>query len=267
MSHPPSICMEEWLQISKNHFSKITPHYDQGRAFEQGQSWAQEIQRYTLIKEADWVVDLGCGTGLLTTHFAGQLPGQVVGIEPSRAMLQQALQKERPANLHWLQGTAESLPVADRSVKAIFLSQVWHHLPDPERTAREMFRCLEPGGSLYIKTFSHEQIKARWDLREIFPELMPFMLEIYPDFSVIRALLKEVGFSEILSKSYYKDDAMHPSHMLSLMRQKAWSMFSFLSPEGSAEGEARLNTLISAGDQPVPYPEIHLLVIAHRQGA
>ncbi|HEX2995169.1 MAG TPA: class I SAM-dependent methyltransferase [Anaerolineales bacterium] len=179
----------------------------------------------------------------------------------------QALQKEKPANLRWMQGTAESLPFADQSVKAIFLSQVWHHLPDPKRAAREMFRCLALGGSLYIKTFSHEQIKARWDLREIFPELMPFMLEIYPDFPVIRALLEEVGFSAVLSKSYYKEDAVRPSHVLNLMRQKAWSMFSFLSPEGSAEGEARLNALIASGDQPVPYPEIHLLVIARQRGA
>jgi ubiquinone/menaquinone biosynthesis C-methylase UbiE len=267
MDRPHATRMEEWRRISQNHFSKITPHYDRGRAFEQGHPWAEEIQRHTPVNETDWMLDLGCGTGLLTTHFAEKLPGHVAGIEFSRAMLQQALQKEKTANLDWVQGAGESLPFANQSLKAIFLSQVWHHLPDPEYAAREMFRCLAPGGGLYIKTFSHDQIKARWDLREIFPELMPFMLGIYPDFPDIRSLLEGVGFSQVVSKSYHKEDVMRPSHMLSLMRQKAWSMFSFLSPEGGAEGEARLNALIAAGDQPVPYPEIHLLVIARRQGS
>ena len=57
---------------------------------------------------------------------------------------------------------------------------------------------------------------------------------------------------------------MLPSQMLKVMQEKAWSMFSFLSPEGEAQGEARLKSLIEAGDQPVLYPEVHLLVIARR---
>jgi hypothetical protein len=39
-------------------------------------------------------------------------------------------------------------------------------------------------------------------------------------------------------------------------------MFSYLGPEGSAEGEARLEALVASGDVPVPYPEVHMLVIA-----
>ena len=55
---------------------------------------------------------------------------------------------------------------------------------------------------------------------------------------------------------------MLPSQILTILRDKAWSMFSFLSPEGTAEGEARLEVLIADGNQPVSFPEVHLLVIA-----
>ena len=55
---------------------------------------------------------------------------------------------------------------------------------------------------------------------------------------------------------------MLPSQILTILREKAWSMFSFLSPEGTAEGEARLEALVAAGDAPVSFPEVHLLVIA-----
>ena len=129
----------------------------------------------------DWVLDAGSGTGLLSIQFARQVTGRVLGLEPSWAMLQQALRKDKPANLEWSQGISEKLPLANETLKAVFLSQVWHHLQDQNRAGQEFFRCLKRGGGLFIKTFSHDQIQARWDLRIIFPELMPLMLSIYPD--------------------------------------------------------------------------------------
>lgn len=264
MEQTSTISLEKWRQISKAHFSSITPYYDQGRAFEQGRPWVEEIQRNTPVGELDWVLDVGCGTGLFATEFSRQMKARVIGIDPARAMLRHALKKERPSNLNWSQGAAESLPFANETLQAVFLSQVWHHLIGQEGAGREFLRCLKSGGGLYIKTYSHAQLKARWDLREIFPELMPLMLQIYPDVSHMSTLLKEIGFSSVTTKSTSKEDFMRPSQMLKLMREKAWSMFSFLSPEGIAEGEARLNALIATGDQPVLYPEVHLLVIARR---
>ncbi|NOH01933.1 MAG: class I SAM-dependent methyltransferase [Chloroflexi bacterium] len=264
MEQTSNVSLEKWRQVSKEHFSKITPHYDQGRAFEQGQPPVEEIQRHTPVGEADWVLDVGTGTGLFAAHFARQMAGRVAGIDPARSMLRQALHKERTDKLNWLQGLAESLPFADGTLRVVFLSQVWHHLSVQERSGHEFFRCLKPGGGLYIKTYSHAQLKARWDLLEIFPELMPFMLSIYPDVPEMTAMLEGIGFAPVTSKSTFKEGFMRPSQMLTLMREKAWSMFSFLSPEGAAEGEARLESLAASGDQPVFYPEVHLLVVARR---
>jgi ubiquinone/menaquinone biosynthesis C-methylase UbiE len=177
-------------------------------------------------------------------------------------MLQQALQKEQPANLSWAQGISETLPLAKNTLKAVFLSQVWHHLQNQDQAGREFFRCLKSGGGLFIKTYSHAQIRARWDLQFIFPELMPLMLNIYPDVLEYESLLKNIGFASIEFQSTSRENFILPSQMLTILRQKAWSMFSFLSPEGTSEGEARLEALVAAGDQPVSHPEIHMLVIA-----
>ena len=264
MRRSSTINLEKWRQVSKDHFSKITSYYDQGRAFETSKPWVEEIQKNTPVSPTDWVLDAGCGTGLFATQFAEQMAGQVIGVDPSRAMLHQARVKDGAANLSWAQGSAESLPFKDGFLQAAFLSQVWHHLAEQEQAAREFFRCLKPGGGLYIKTFSHAQLQERWDLKEIFPELMSFMLRIYPDIPELSALLEGVGFSPVTAKATYKEDFMLPSQMLKVMQEKAWSMFSFLSPEGEAQGEARLKSLIEAGDQPVLYPEVHLLVIARR---
>ena len=264
MAQIASFSLEKWHQVSRVHFSKITPYYDQGRAFENSKPWVKKMQQHTPVSVTDWVLDAGCGTGLFANPFARQMAGQVLGIDPAFAMLKQAAYKERTPNLSWSQGMAEYLPLADEVLRVIFLSQVWHHLKDQEKACREFFRCLKPGGGLYIKTYSHAQLKKRWDITEIFPELLPLMLSIYPDVPELSALMEKVGFSAVTSKSTYKEDFMRPSQLLKVMREKAWSMFSFLSPEGAAEGEARLEALIDRGDEPVLYPEVHLLLISQK---
>ena len=172
------------------------------------------------------------------------------------------MQKQQHANLSWSQGVSEALPLADGTLKAVFLSQVWHHLLDQERAGSEFFRSLKPGGGLFIKTFSHQQIRARWDLQFIFPELMPLMLNIYPDVPDFEVLLKNIGFRSVEFESAQRENHLLPSQLLTFLREKAWSMFSFLSPDGAAEGKARLESLVSAGDAPVSFPEFQLLVIA-----
>jgi ubiquinone/menaquinone biosynthesis C-methylase UbiE len=262
MVQTSQINLEKWRQISKDHFSKITPYYDQGRDFEGKQPWMEEINRHAPIGEDGWVLDAGSGTGLLAAQFAGQIAGRIVGLEPSRAMLQQALRREQTNNLNWLQGISETLPIANRALKAVFLSQVWHHLQNQEQAGREFFRCLKSGGGLFIKTYSHAQLQSRWDLQFIFPELMPLMLSIYPDVPDYELLLKNIGFSSVEFQSISRENFIIPSQLLTISRQKAWSMFSYLSRAETAEGEARLEALVASGDTPVPYPEVHLLVIA-----
>jgi ubiquinone/menaquinone biosynthesis C-methylase UbiE len=262
MQQTPQINLEKWRQVSKAHFSRITPHYDQGRDFEEKQRWIEDIKDHISIDSEDWVLDAGSGTGLLSVQFAGQIAGRVLGLEPSRAMLQQALQKQKPANLSWTQGLSETLPLAGAVLKAVFLSQVWHHLLNQEQAGREFFRCLKPGGGLFIKTYSHAQILARWDLQTIFPELMPLMLNIYPDIPDYQSLLKDIGFASVEFQSSVRENFMLPSQMLTFLREKAWSMFSFLSSEGTVEGQARLEALVAGGDAPVSFPEFQLLVIA-----
>ena len=262
MTRTAQVNLEKWRQVSKDHFSKITPYYDQGRDFEGKQPWMEEINRHSPIGKNDWVLDAGSGTGLLAVQFAGQITGRMLGLEPSWAMLQQSLRKKQPVNLGWVQGISETLPLANGTLKAVFLSQVWHHLQNQDQAGSEFFRCLKPGGGLFIKTYSHAQIQARWDLQFIFPELTPLMLSIYPDVPDYEVLLKTIGFASVEFQSTHRENFMLPSQILTIFREKAWSMFSYLSPEGAAEGEARLETLVASGDAPVPYPEVHLLVIA-----
>lgn len=95
------------------------------------------------------VLDVGCGTGLLTARLARELPGaSVVGCDFSDGMLAHARAHRGP--LGWVQGDAERLPFRDRSADAIVSTEAFHWFPDQRRALAEFRRVLVPGGRLLI---------------------------------------------------------------------------------------------------------------------
>lgn len=254
----------KWQRVSRAHFQRVSQQYNTGREFEQGTFWAQEIASQVTLSENDWLLDIGCGTGLFTIPFARVLPCRVVGLDLSAAMLAEAKSNAAHGN-HWLQGGAERLSFGANVFRAVFLSQVWHHLENSGQAACEFYRVLKPGGKLFIKTFSHAQLCARWDLTTVFPELLPFMLGIYPDTLELAALLHAAGFGRVSHQCYHKDEDLKPSELLYIAQAKLWSMFAYLEEAGRARGMAYLRRLIDeTNDAPVPSAELHLLVCAEK---
>lgn len=92
------------------------------------------------------VVDLAAGTGKLTRLLAARF-ANVTAVEPSEGM-RAALRRSLP-EIEILAGTAESIPLADRSVDAVFVAEAFHWF-DPERAAAEIGRVLVGGGGLAL---------------------------------------------------------------------------------------------------------------------
>ncbi len=104
------------------------------------------------VKPHETIVDIGCGTGNLTSALLTALgeAGKVVAIDISPRMIEVARGKIRDARVTWHVGTAESLPVGDSSVDRIVCFSVWPHLVDHQSTLAEFARVLRPGGLLHI---------------------------------------------------------------------------------------------------------------------
>jgi ubiquinone/menaquinone biosynthesis C-methylase UbiE len=81
-------------------------------------------------------LDVACGTGFLTRH----LPGEIVGLDQSDAMLEEA-QRQAP-NATYVQGDALALPFEDCSFDRVVTAHFYGHLEgyDRERFVAEARR-------------------------------------------------------------------------------------------------------------------------------
>ena len=117
----------------------------QAAAYERGRpSYPPEAVDWLLPTGARTVLDLGAGTGKLTTRLV-ERGLDVVAVDPIAEMLEvlSASLPDTPALL----GTAEEIPLPDDSVDAVLVAQAWHWV-DPDRAIPEVARVLRPGGRL-----------------------------------------------------------------------------------------------------------------------
>ena len=149
--------LKEVLRLRKESFAI---HGGDGRQLVPGRSWAAWARVLGFLLPPVRVADLGCGEGYLSIE-AARWASRVVAVDRSKQVLARArdLAKRRGVrNILWKQGDLERLPLADRSVDVVLLSQALHHAADPARALGEAARILVPGGRVLVLDLRrHEQ--------------------------------------------------------------------------------------------------------------
>jgi SAM-dependent methyltransferase len=96
------------------------------------------------VEAGQRLVDVGCGTGVLTEELARRVGADhVAGADPS-PMLQAAAERVPGAELE--QASAEQLPWPDDSFDAALAQLVVHFMADPAKGVEEMARVTRAGG-------------------------------------------------------------------------------------------------------------------------
>jgi ubiquinone/menaquinone biosynthesis C-methylase UbiE len=98
------------------------------------------------------VLDVGCGTGddvRAIAELVGEA-GRAVGIDPSRVMIDEALERGVPSNAEFLVGSAGDLPFGDAAFDAVRAERVFQHLADADSAASEIRRVLKPLGTALL---------------------------------------------------------------------------------------------------------------------
>jgi ubiquinone/menaquinone biosynthesis C-methylase UbiE len=105
-------------------------------------------------EQSDWggrvVLDLGCGTGFHLPRFAASAL-QVYGVEPHPGLGRLATRRTRSlANVTVLAGTAQALPLPDRSVDVVHARWAYFFGPGCEPGLAELDRVVRRGGTAFV---------------------------------------------------------------------------------------------------------------------
>ena len=110
-------------------------------------------------------LDVGCGTGALTTAILQHNePASVRGCDPSEAMLPSDSADGRAS---FRVADAQSLPYGDHEFDAIVSGLVLNFIPDVRKAMAEMIRVARPGGTIaaYVWDYAGEMqfLRRFWD--------------------------------------------------------------------------------------------------------
>lgn len=136
------------------------------QVLEEGDSapgWA-ELRRTWLdfsgVGQGQAILDVGCGTGVVTRDLAQRVgsQGQVVGIDPSRCLIEEAVRRieknELKERIEFQCADGAALPFPDGSFDLVVASAVFGHIPNGPEVLAEMVRVARPAGT--VVAFDHD---------------------------------------------------------------------------------------------------------------
>lgn len=130
-------------------FDQSAAHWDAWENDDTRARLREIIAGLNIAPQAD-VLDVGCGTGILLPLLRQAIgeEGLLVALDISREMLLRA--QAKGYRVAYLQGDAQTLPLAPRVFDWIICNAVLPHFPDKPRALRELARALRVGGMLVI---------------------------------------------------------------------------------------------------------------------
>lgn len=135
-------------------FERLPARYDEVAAalsFFQDPRWRRAAVEAVGARPEDRVLDVACGTGMVSRALVERWGCTVVGLDQSAAMLGRARSMlARDARLagriELVEGEAEALPFADAEFDHLTYTYLLRYVDDPAATLRELARVVKPGG-------------------------------------------------------------------------------------------------------------------------
>ena len=145
---------EQLKARSKAAFDEQAPIYDEGMQGDHARALypciIEEARRAMGGIPVPSVLDVGCGTGMLSERLLGAFPScRLTGVDLSPAMVERA-RARLAGRAEVREADAERLPFHDGAFDLVVCNDSFHHYPDPDRAAFQMWRLLRKGGALVL---------------------------------------------------------------------------------------------------------------------
>jgi demethylmenaquinone methyltransferase/2-methoxy-6-polyprenyl-1,4-benzoquinol methylase len=137
-------------------FAQLPKRYDEVGAalsFFQDPRWRRAAVEAVAAKPDERVLDVACGTGLVSRALVERWGCEVVGLDQSEPMLARGREKlaAKPRlapRVRFVAGEAEALPFADDEFDHLTFTYLMRYVDDPAATLRELARVVKPGGRI-----------------------------------------------------------------------------------------------------------------------
>ena len=217
--------------------STIPTVYDQARGLAPDvlQRWLDLVARDASPAQGSLIVDVGCGTGRFCEPLAERFAARVVGVDPSEQMLEVARKKASSGRVEFRRASADSLPLDAALADVVFLSMVFHHLPDAGAAVREFRRVLRPGGHVCVRTVTRD---GDFPHRRFFPTAeagLPARLEVETVFA-------GAGFALVAHEAVTQMVAASWPEFVAKIALRAYSTLASLSDQEFEAGMAALRS-------------------------
>lgn len=143
---------------AKRFFRTVAPQWDRLKKEVLGNFDLNRVLQQMALA-GDKVADLGCGTGEMLGSLAQENKKNLIGVDSSPEMLEQARIKLHGLNAIDLRlGELENLPMKNQEVNVVIMSMVLYHIFEPEKSIHEVFRVLKHDGLFLLADFEkHDQ--------------------------------------------------------------------------------------------------------------
>ncbi len=222
-------------------YSSISGNYDKYRSYPH--DLIKRIIQFGEIRAGTRVLDVGCGTGNVSSLLQQLVNIEVIGFDKSISMLETAAAK----GLDVICADADyvNMPFSENSFDTVIAAYVIQHIDNLGLLLAECHRILREG-FLVLLTSSHKQIESQHPvISQFFPGTIEIEKARFTDILQIEKLLRAAGFTDIGREEVRVEGIPIDRRYLAQVKNKYVSTYHLLPQSEFDEGVRRLEAFIA----------------------